>query len=171
MANQSPGPRKQRTRQHVIADLSVHHVERFILEAGHTAHRLGSDYGYDLLVNTFDEQGFAEPGSIYFQLKAQETLDESGKDYVYDVDIRDYNLWTREKMPVLLILFDASRRRAYWLAVQQYFVADAARRPKKNAKTVRIRVPKRQPMNARAIATIRSLKHAALGQEKWRVVT
>ena len=42
-------PRKQRTRQHVIADLSVHHVERFILEEGHTAQRLSSDYGYDLL--------------------------------------------------------------------------------------------------------------------------
>jgi hypothetical protein len=57
MASEFPGPRKQRTRQHVIADLSVHHVERFILEQGHTAHRLGSDYGYDLLMSTFDEQG------------------------------------------------------------------------------------------------------------------
>lgn len=32
-------PRKQRTRQHVIADLSIHHVEGFILEEGHTADR------------------------------------------------------------------------------------------------------------------------------------
>jgi hypothetical protein len=37
-------PRKQRTRQHVIADLSAHYVERFILEEGHTAQRLSSDY-------------------------------------------------------------------------------------------------------------------------------
>lgn len=92
MASPFVGPRKRRTRQHVIADLSVHHVERFILEEGHTAQRLGSDYGYDLVVWTFDEKGYAEPGAIYFQLKARETLDENRTDYVFDLDIRDYNL-------------------------------------------------------------------------------
>ena len=40
--------RKRRTLQHMIADLSVHGMEAFILEAGHTALRLSSDYGYDL---------------------------------------------------------------------------------------------------------------------------
>src|SRR5438876_7922902 len=133
MANPLIGPSKQRTRQHVIADLSVHHVERFILEEGHTAQRLGSDYGYDLIMSTFDEQGFVEPGSVYFQFKAMETLDESGTDYVYDLDIRDYNLWVREKMPVIFILFDAARRRGYWLAVQQYFNAGVARKPNEGA--------------------------------------
>src|SRR6516165_1437396 len=105
MASQLYGPRKQRTRQHVIADLSVHHVEGFILEEGHTAQRLGSDYGYDLILWTFDPEGFAEPGSVYFQFKAMETLIESGPDYVYDMDIRDYNLWTGEQWPVILVLF------------------------------------------------------------------
>ena len=76
MSTRIIGPRKRRTRQHVIADLSVHYLEGFILEAGHTAHRLGSDYGYDLLVSTFDEQGYAESGSIYFQFKAMERLEE-----------------------------------------------------------------------------------------------
>jgi hypothetical protein len=47
------GPRKRRTREHVIADLSVHHVEGFILEEGHTAQRLDSDYGYDLVLFTY----------------------------------------------------------------------------------------------------------------------
>jgi hypothetical protein len=42
------GPRKQRTREHVIADLSVHYVEAFILWEGHTPYRLTPDYGYDL---------------------------------------------------------------------------------------------------------------------------
>jgi hypothetical protein len=44
-----------------------------------------------------------------------------GTHYDYDVDVWDYNLWIQEKMPVIFILFDASRRRAYSLAVQQYF--------------------------------------------------
>jgi hypothetical protein len=166
MASQLPGPRKQRTRQHVIADLSVHHVEGFILEVGHTAQRLGSDYGYDLLMSTFDEQGYVEPGSVFFQFKAMETLHARGTDYVYDLDIRDYHLWVREKMPVILILFDASRRRAYWLAVQQYFGEAVTRWPKKGAKTVRVRVSKRQVVNGRAIAKMRALKWAAIHQEQ-----
>ncbi len=159
------GPRKQRTRQHVIADVSVNHVERFILDAGHTAQRLSSDYGYDLMMSTFDEKGYVEAGLVYFQCKAMEALDPSGEDYVYDLDIRDYNLWIREKMPVILILFDASRRRAHWLAVQLYF-DDRARRPKKGAKSVRIRVPKSQVVNRRAIAKMRELKGAAINQEE-----
>lgn len=166
MADEIPGPRKQRTRQHVTADQSIHYVEGFILDQGHTAQRLGSDYGYDLLMSTFDEQGYVEPGPVYFQFKAMETLDASGTDYVYDLDIRDYNLWLREKSPVILSLFDASRRRAYWLAVQQFFMVHAARRPKKGAKTIRIRVPKRQAVNGRAIAKMRELKWTAIHQER-----
>lgn len=166
MAGATLGPRKQRTRQHVIADLSVHYVEGFILEAGHTTQRLSSDYGYDLLVSTFDGQGYVEPGSIYFQVKGMETLDARGADYLFDLDIRDYNLWISEKMPVILALFDASRRRAYWLAVQQYFQEDVARRPKRGTKTVRIRVPKRQAISIRAIAKMRELKRQVIHQEQ-----
>ena len=152
------GPRKQRTRQHVIADLSVHHVEGFILREGHTPYRLTPDYGYDLVLFTYDEQGYPEPGSVYVQLKAAETLQAGGSDYVFDLDIRDYNLWKLEEVPVLLILFDALRRRAYWLCVQDYFSEGAARQPKKGAKTVRVRVPKRQAVNRRAVARWRERK-------------
>jgi hypothetical protein len=114
----------------VIADQSVNHVERFIIDEGHTAQRLEKDYGYDLLLFTFDEQGYVEPGLVSLQLKASESLGRSGTDYVFDLDIRDYNLWMMDRMPVVLVLFDASRRRAYWLYVQDYFRADPARRPK-----------------------------------------
>ena len=112
MARKVLGPRKQRTRQHVIADLSVNHVERFIIEEGHTVQRLGSDYGYDLHLTTYDGQGYIEPGPAYIQLKASESLQLLGREYIYDVDIRDYNLWTIDPVPVFLVLFDASRRRA-----------------------------------------------------------
>ena len=151
-------PRKQRTRQHVIADQSVNHVERFIIDEGHTAQRIEKDYGYDLLLFTFDKQGYTEPGLVSLQLKAAENLQRVGADYVCDLDIRDYNLWRREKFPVILILFDASRRRAYWLDVQSYFDEDPTHRPKKGTKTVRVRVPMRQVVNRRAVAKIRDLK-------------
>src|SRR5436309_9237397 len=116
MAIKSFGPRKQRTREHVIADQSVNHVEGFIIDEGHTAQRLDSDYGYDLILFTYDEQGYAELGLLYIQLKAAESLQSRGADYVFDLDIRDYNLWILEEKPVILILFHASHRRAYWLA-------------------------------------------------------
>jgi Domain of unknown function (DUF4365) len=156
------GPRKQRTRAHVIADQSINHVERFVIDEGHTAQRLGSDYGYDLMLFTYDEQGYSEPGLIFIQIKAGESLQTVGANFVFDLDIRDYNLWLLEEMPVILNLFDASRRRAYWLAVQRYFSEDASRQPKKGAKTVRVRVPKRQIVNRWAIAKWRDLKREEL---------
>jgi hypothetical protein len=163
------GPRKRRTRQHVIADQSVNYTERSIIDEGHTATRLEKDYGYDLFLLTHDEQGYAEPGLTSLQLKASETLSAVGADYVFDLDVRDYNLWMLERWPVILILFDASRRRAYWLHVQGHFREDATRRPKQGTKTVRVRVPRRQLVNRRAIAKMRDLKweaqRQAIGEE------
>ncbi|HEY7153757.1 MAG TPA: DUF4365 domain-containing protein [Gemmataceae bacterium] len=164
MARQLFGPRKQRTRQHVLADLSVHYVEGFILAEGHTVQRLERDYGYDLLFFTYDEEGYVEPGFLLLQLKAAETLQTVGSDYVFDLDIRDYNLWMLEEVPVILFLFDATRRRAYWLDVQRYFREEETRRPKKGTKTVRVRVPMRQAVNRRAIAIMRKLKQGPHGR-------
>ena len=163
MARISFLPRKQRTRHHVIADQSVNHVERLIIDEGHTAQRLEKDYGYDLLLFTFDEQGYAEPGLVSLQLKATENLQAVGSGYVFDLDIRDYNLWRHERWPVIVILFDASRRQAFWLHIQRFFSEDVARRPKKGANEVRVRVPKRQILNRRAIAKMRDLKWEARG--------
>lgn len=161
MAKKKIPPRKQRTREHVIADLSVHHVEGFILLEGHTTQAVERDYGYDLLLFTYDEQGYVEPGYLPIQLKAAESLQEAGAKYVFDLDVRDYNLWMLEKSPVILILYDASRQRAYWLHVQRYFQDNPTRRPKKGAKTVRVRVAKRQTVTRKAIANMRELKRTA----------
>lgn len=161
MASKVFGPLKRRTRQHVIADQSVNHTERFIIDAGHTAQRVEKDYGYDLLLFTFDEEGYSEPDFLSLQLKAAESLRAVGASWAFDVDVRDYNLWMWETMPVILILFDASRRRAFWVCVQTYFNEHPARRPKKGARTVRVRVPRRQVVNRRAIAKLRDLKWAA----------
>jgi hypothetical protein len=150
--------RKRRTREHVIAELGVHYVQGVILVAGHTSQVLGNDYGYDLFMSTFDEQGYAEPGGVFFQVKASESLHCSGRDYVYDVDIRDYNLWMWEDLPVIFVLFDAGLRQAFWLAVQQTFGGANVRRPMAGARHVRFRVPTRQVLDAGSVARIRQLK-------------
>ena len=161
VARSIPTPRKQRTRQHVMADQSVNYVERFIIDEGHTAQRLTQDYGYDLILFTYDDHGYAEPDVAFLQLKASATLAQVGPQYVFDMDIRDYNLWTAEDIPVFLVLFDATRRRAYWLHVQPYFRKDASRQPRKGAKTVRVHVPRRQAISRRGVAAMQELKRKA----------
>ncbi len=92
MPTQMGGPRKRRTRQHIIADLSAHHVEGFVIAAGHTVQAVRSDYGYDLLLFTYDADGFLEPDLVYVQMKPAEALHEAGSTCVFDLDVRDYNL-------------------------------------------------------------------------------
>jgi hypothetical protein len=152
-------PRKQRTRQHVIADQSVNYVERFIIDEGHTTQRLTPDYGYDLILFTFDEEGYAEPRVAFLQLKASEALTYSKGRYLFALDIRDYNLWMAENAPVFLVLFDATRRRAYWVCVQHYFENDVSRQPKKGAKQIRIEIPDHQTISRRGVAKMRRLKN------------
>lgn len=41
-------PRKKRTREHVLADLSANHVERVALSCGYAVDRVWNDYGLDL---------------------------------------------------------------------------------------------------------------------------
>src|SRR5271166_343697 len=103
--------RKRRTRQHVIASQSVNYIERFIIDAGHTAQRVEADYGYDLYVSTFDEEGYSEPGLVFLQLKATDVLkgSSSGTTLVLDLAVEDCNLWIDEIFPVLLVVFDARR--------------------------------------------------------------
>ena len=67
-------PRKRRTREHLLADLSANHVARFALQCGFAAEELRQDYGLDLAVFTFDDQGYLESGVIWMQLKATDQL-------------------------------------------------------------------------------------------------
>lgn len=106
--------RKRRTREHVIADQSLVHVQQFVVNAGFTSEAVSKDYGYDVTVNTFDEAGLIEGGAILIQLKAAEVLTPhaDGLHFAFDLDMRDYDLWTEEPNPVFLILYEATTRRA-----------------------------------------------------------
>jgi hypothetical protein len=153
--------RKQRTRSHVIADLSVHFLEGHVLRAGHTVQRFERDYGYDLVMVTYNEIGFVEPGFLLIQLKASDSWQASGAEIVFDLDVRDYNLWTAEEVPVILVLFDASLKRAFWLPVQRYFRDNPHSQPRRGAKSVRVKVPTQSVVDRRAIEAMRRLKAKA----------
>jgi hypothetical protein len=156
--------RKKRTREHVIADQSLVHIQQFIANAGFTSEAVTKDYGYDVTVNTFDGDGFIEGGSILIQLKASEALTPhaDGLHFAFDLDMRDYDLWTEEPNPVFLILYEASSHRAYWLFVQPYLKGPGAPKPRAHAKTVRIKVPKVNKVRTAFFRHARRLKSEAL---------
>lgn len=111
---------KQRTREHIIADLSVNHAERAFLLAGYTSNRFVADYGYDLFIATFDDSGYAEPDLIYVQMKSSDAPEylQNGDFITVRVDDRDDAMWRRERNPVALIMYDAARDVAFYLDYQ-----------------------------------------------------
>lgn len=56
--------KKRRTRGHIIADLSANHFERHALLCGFTVVRIVHDYGIDLLLYTFNDDGKVENETI-----------------------------------------------------------------------------------------------------------
>ena len=117
--------RKLRMRQHVLADLSINHVERQVLLCGGAVQRVYSDYGYDLIVSSFNDRGELEAGIVYFQVKATDDLPllADGKTISWVVSRRDLLLWLDETCPVILVVYDGKSDRAYWLHVQAYFAS------------------------------------------------
>jgi len=153
-------PTKQRTRKHVIASQSLNHVEKFVYDKGHSAERVESDYGYDLMVSTYDNEGYVEAGFILLQLKATDSIRKIENDtYVsFTISIKDYRLWMSEGYPVFLIVYDAIDRKAYWLYFQKYFSDDKTRDPKAKATTVTVRIPIANELSAATIDYMRAWK-------------
>ena len=123
--------RPLQTREHRLAALSVNHVERLILRQGHIVARKTDDYGYDLVMETFDygtdpdrKRGEFEGGSVLFQLKATQHLRllDDGETISLSIEQRHLLLWKEEMMPVILVVYDAITEQAYWLYVQRYLL-------------------------------------------------
>jgi hypothetical protein len=114
---------KYRPREHIIADLSVNYFERCALLCGYAVERVLHDYGFDLVVWTYDNAGEIEPDPLLIQLKATDS-----PNWVADrtrialrLERRDLNLWMEHFLPVFVVLFDAQADKAYWIHVQAYF--------------------------------------------------
>jgi hypothetical protein len=145
--------RKRRTREHVIADLSVNHVERFILRCGWTVERTRYDYGIDLIMDTYNANGEVENDRILLQLKATDSLRRSADGAVIPVRLewRDLLYWLNEPLPVLLIFYAAQEDRAYWLYVQEYFRSQPWTKRAGRATTVTVHVPVSNVLDEAAI--------------------
>ena len=144
---------KRRTREHVIADLSVNHVERFILRCGWTVERRRYDYGLDLDMHTYNSRGEVQSGSVLFQLKATDILKKSADGTVIPVRLewRDVLFWANELDPIILIRYDAEEDRAYWLYVQESFRRVQWPERSGKASTITVHIPAGNVLDEAAI--------------------
>ncbi len=114
--------RKRRTREHVIEDLSENYLERKVLLKGHVLRRPERDYGVDVTMFHFDDDGAIENGEIRFQLKATDGLNtiKQGTVISFPIKTGDLHYWALEIYPFILVVFDAKAGHAFWLHVQEY---------------------------------------------------
>ena len=134
--------RKQRTRQHFIEDFGMNHIEFHVLTAGCTLEPYKYDYGYDAFVTTYNENGEYENGRIDIQLKSTDNLkySEDKEAVLFDLDKRDLELWLINNDAFIFIVYDAVKRIAYWLDLQDYFRINRDKLKKVN-KFVRVYIP------------------------------
>lgn len=165
---QPPG-RKRRTREHVIADLGVNFVERVVLLAGHTVERTRTDYGIDVVIDTYDRRGEVEVGQLRVQVKATDALvtAANGHAVLYRVRVADLKNWLFEIAPVILTVYDAVKEVAYWLDVQ-----DHARGLDPDAiltgRTVTLRIPAGNVWTPDAVRQLRVMKNRFADRVKRR---
>lgn len=162
-------PRKQRTREHVLADLSVNYVERVALQCGFAVQEIWHDYGFDLTVFTFNERGLLEGGMLWMQVKAtdhlKKTHDRSA--VLVRIDRRDLLAWIAELNPVVLVVYDGKLEQAYWLWIQESFREPSAF-ANAHGQTVTIRIPARQLLTEEVFRELARRKAAIpAAQRKW----
>lgn len=145
--------KKKRPREHIIADLSVNHVERFVLLCGYSVERVEYDYGFDLVIFTYDANGEIENGQIYVQLKATDSLRilADQETIAFSVKRSDLELWLFEPMPCILIVYDAQSDVAYWLYLQAYFENWEGFDLSRVGETVTVHLPKANRVDREAI--------------------
>jgi hypothetical protein len=150
----------------VIADLSVNHVERFVLRCGWTVQRTAHDYGVDLLMETYSTAGEPENGRVLFQLKATDKLKvrDKGQAVAVRLEWRDVQAWRTELMPVILVLYDAREDQAYWLHVQPYFTVPRRRPRRRTEATTTVYLPRDHVVNEAAVQRFAEFRDAVLSR-------
>jgi hypothetical protein len=160
--------RKRRTREHVIADLSVHHVEGHVLRCGWVVERLAQDYGIDLEVRTFNRTGEVQEGMVLLQLKATDRLRvrRDATDFAVRIDRADLVSWLAELSPVILIVYDAQKDVAFWLYVQSYFRRLENFSLFTAGRTVTVRVPTANVVTPAAVRRFGRFRDRVIAQQR-----
>jgi hypothetical protein len=166
-ARRPDGGRKRRTREHIIADLAVNHVERQALLCGYTVERARYDYGIDLLVQTFDRGGEVEPGRINVQVKATERLKviAEGGLVAFRIERADLRSWLEELMPVILVVYEARTEVAYWLYMQEFLRNHPEGFWDRGGERVTLHLPRQNVLDRTTFRLFARHKHAVVIRE------
>jgi hypothetical protein len=156
--------KKRRTRAHIIADMSIHHLGYLIVRCGFTFEATVKDYGYDGHITTFDSQGEVENLYMFFQLKATDKVKLSGdqKHVLFRISKKDMKLWQDEIPPVYLVLFDAKNEKAYWVYLQKYFEEKGLRAENITTDTVNVELDVTHTVDEQVIKSWRDDKSRRL---------
>lgn len=170
----SEAERPERTREHYIDALGRNHVERFILLKGYTADEPRPDYGYDIVITTFDYKGDAqfrsgevENGSVYVQLKSTDKLKIWKTDSTkisFSVKRRHLVYWRDEPLPIILIIYSVPDDKAYWVHMQPYLRSDTFAMPPMSQEEVAVHLSTNNVLDENAIETFRGYKADVLKQ-------
>lgn len=151
----------------LIADLSANHFERQALLCGHSVERIAHDYGVDLILYTYDRYGEIENGMLSIQLKATDRIRHGKRQKAmrHSVSRTDLNLWLKEPMPVILVLYDAEGDLAYWQYVQAYFEDRSSHAGRAaTSKSATIHLPRANVLDMDAIQKFVQFKNDVLSQ-------
>jgi hypothetical protein len=161
------GKRKRRTRSHVIEDMSFNFLEYKVLQRNHMlARSTQREYGWDATLYHFASSGEIENGQVRIQLKATDRIDETKSHVSCRVSTKDlhYWYWEEQQIPFVLVLYEATRQRAFWISVRQhmeYLGIDLD----PEQQTVDLRLPWANRVNVRTIDLMREMSLARYRRE------
>jgi hypothetical protein len=79
------------------------------------------------------------------------SLLQDGKTISWPVSRRDLKLWLGETYPVILIVYDGQRNKAYWLSIHPYFAERSASELFTAGETMHVHISVRYRVNQRSI--------------------
>lgn len=100
----------QRVRNHELEDFSLAAL-RLALPSKWVIHEFKRDYGIDVQLELFDENGMALGLRAYGQLKATDNLEDDDK---LSLDRDHFDYWSSQSDPVLLLRFFSANQSFQW---------------------------------------------------------
>ena len=136
-----------------------------VLLRGHLLRRPERDYGVDVTMFHFSDNGEIENGEIRFQLKATENLNliKNGKIVSFPIKTGDLHYWSMEIYPFILVIHDAVANLAYWLDIREYVESNPDRLDPDKV-TVNVHIPVSNELTVKTIDVFRS-KSLAIVEE------
>jgi len=126
------------------------------------------DYGIDLTITTFDEEGNVETGNILVQLKATDHLKllADGQMIACRVERVHRRAWLSEPWPVILVIYDAAADVAFWVYLQEHFQQQPRFNANRGSEDVTIRIPRTNVVNVASVRHFARCRTRLLAQMK-----